>query len=152
APDPRGRNRGRGAQERGAMTAERVAILVLLSVNGLCLWLLEPRVSAPASPPDGKRRLGANLVLTVLLLALNVAFDRVAAMAGIGPRGDAPALPGASVLPGWTKVLAIVVVLDGLGYLAHLLLHKLAPAWRFHRVHHSDPRVDVTTAFRQHPF
>jgi sterol desaturase/sphingolipid hydroxylase (fatty acid hydroxylase superfamily) len=24
-------------------------------------------------------------------------------------------------------------------------------AWRFHRVHHSEEEVDVTTVFRQHP-
>ena len=30
-------------------------------------------------------------------------------------------------------------------------MHKLPALWRFHRVHHSDPLVDVTTTIRQHP-
>ena len=29
--------------------------------------------------------------------------------------------------------------------------HYSSIGWRFHRVHHSDEAVDVTTAFRQHP-
>ncbi|HKG59332.1 MAG TPA: sterol desaturase family protein, partial [Pyrinomonadaceae bacterium] len=32
-----------------------------------------------------------------------------------------------------------------------LLLHKSWLGWQFHRVHHSEKSVDVTTAFRQHP-
>jgi sterol desaturase/sphingolipid hydroxylase (fatty acid hydroxylase superfamily) len=43
------------------------------------------------------------------------------------------------------------VGLDFSAYIAHLLLHKLPLGWRFHRVHHSELEVDVTTAFRQHP-
>src|SRR4029453_19273455 len=31
------------------------------------------------------------------------------------------------------------------------LLHKSWLGWQFHRVHHSENAVDVTTAFRQHP-
>jgi sterol desaturase/sphingolipid hydroxylase (fatty acid hydroxylase superfamily) len=30
-------------------------------------------------------------------------------------------------------------------------LHKSWVGWQFHRVHHSENAVDVTTAFRQHP-
>ena len=43
------------------------------------------------------------------------------------------------------------MALDFSAYVAHVLLHKVPFAWRFHRVHHSDEAVDVTTAFRQHP-
>jgi sterol desaturase/sphingolipid hydroxylase (fatty acid hydroxylase superfamily) len=30
-------------------------------------------------------------------------------------------------------------------------MHRVPGLWRFHRVHHSDPTVDVTTTIRQHP-
>lgn len=33
----------------------------------------------------------------------------------------------------------------------HYLTHKIDFLWRLHRVHHTDPDVDVTTAFRFHP-
>jgi sterol desaturase/sphingolipid hydroxylase (fatty acid hydroxylase superfamily) len=30
-------------------------------------------------------------------------------------------------------------------------MHRVPLLWRYHRVHHSDPMVDVTTTIRQHP-
>ncbi len=52
--------------------------------------------------------------------------------------------------PGW-NFIAGVLVLDFSAYAVHVLMHKVPWFWRFHRVHHSDLEVDVTTAFRQHP-
>ena len=54
----------------------------------------------------------------------------------------------------WGAQLIIgVIFLDFAGaYLPHVTFHKTAWLWRFHSVHHSDTMVDVTTAFRQHPF
>ena len=49
------------------------------------------------------------------------------------------------------KLIVGVVALDFFAYLAHVLLHKSWVGWQFHRVHHSEKAVDVTTAFRQHP-
>jgi sterol desaturase/sphingolipid hydroxylase (fatty acid hydroxylase superfamily) len=133
------------------MSVEKVAILLMMSLNGLGLWLLEKRLphsSAPAS--DRRRHLRTNLALTGLLVALNFGLDRAAAAAGARP-GSGSGLLSTSGLPSWVSLLVAVVILDGLAYLAHVLMHKLSPAWRFHRVHHSDVHIDVTTAFRQHP-
>ena len=44
-----------------------------------------------------------------------------------------------------------MLVLDFSFYVAHVVMHKIVPLWRVHRVHHSDPAVDVTTTIRQHP-
>jgi sterol desaturase/sphingolipid hydroxylase (fatty acid hydroxylase superfamily) len=44
-----------------------------------------------------------------------------------------------------------VMALDLFTYVAHVLMHKSWLGWQFHRVHHSDKEVNVTTAFRQHP-
>ena len=49
------------------------------------------------------------------------------------------------------KLIVGVAALDFFAYLAHVLLHKSWVGWQFHRVHHSEKAVDVTTAFRQHP-
>jgi len=35
-------------------------------------------------------------------------------------------------------------------YIWHRLNHEIAFLWRFHRMHHSDPAMDVTTALRFH--
>jgi len=48
-------------------------------------------------------------------------------------------------------VVIVVLALDFSFYVAHVAMHKIPAFWRFHRVHHSDPAVDVTTTIRQHP-
>lgn len=127
-------------------------LLAVMVVNGLCLYLLEALAGhESAKPAERRRHAGPNLLLTAMLLGLNGALDRLLA-AGPGPGAADAGLLARAGLPGWARMLAVVVALDGLAYAAHVLLHALPPAWRFHRVHHCDPHVDVTTAFRQHPF
>jgi sterol desaturase/sphingolipid hydroxylase (fatty acid hydroxylase superfamily) len=43
------------------------------------------------------------------------------------------------------------VALDFAFYAVHVAMHRVPVLWRFHRVHHADPAVDVTTTIRQHP-
>ena len=54
-------------------------------------------------------------------------------------------------LPPLVEIGAVVLVLDFAWYLTHVSMHKSALLWRFHAMHHSDPAVDVTTTYRQHP-
>ncbi|MGB6268889.1 MAG: sterol desaturase family protein [Olleya sp.] len=55
-------------------------------------------------------------------------------------------------IPLWLKVILGVVLLDFFGaYLAHYVEHKVKPLWMVHLVHHSDHKVDTTTANRHHP-
>lgn len=53
-------------------------------------------------------------------------------------------------LPGWGHVLGAIVLLDGWMYLWHRLNHAIPILWRFHRVHHADRQMDVSTAHRFH--
>ncbi len=55
------------------------------------------------------------------------------------------------VLPTSLKVILAVVVLDMLIYWQHVASHRFAVLWRFHRVHHADRDIDVTTGARFHP-
>jgi sterol desaturase/sphingolipid hydroxylase (fatty acid hydroxylase superfamily) len=54
---------------------------------------------------------------------------------------------GLSGAAGW---IGAILLLDGWLYLWHRANHRLAWLWRFHRMHHSDPRMDATTATRFH--
>ncbi len=55
-------------------------------------------------------------------------------------------------MPLWAYILLGVLFLDFFGaYLAHLVEHKVKPLWMVHLVHHSDHKVDTTTANRHHP-
>jgi sterol desaturase/sphingolipid hydroxylase (fatty acid hydroxylase superfamily) len=53
-------------------------------------------------------------------------------------------------LSGAGLYLAAFVVLDVWMYWWHRLNHLVPFLWRFHRMHHSDPEMDVTTATRFH--
>jgi len=54
-------------------------------------------------------------------------------------------------LTGPWEILTSLVVLDMLDYWWHRWNHRVSLLWRFHKVHHVDTHVDVTTAMRFHP-
>jgi len=55
-------------------------------------------------------------------------------------------------MPLWLYALLGVLLLDFFGaYLAHFVEHKVKPLWMIHLVHHTDHKVDTTTANRHHP-
>ena len=55
-------------------------------------------------------------------------------------------------MPLWLYVVLGVLLLDFIGgYLAHYVEHKVNPLWMIHLVHHTDHKVDTTTANRHHP-
>ncbi|MEN8721020.1 MAG: sterol desaturase family protein [Oceanococcaceae bacterium] len=54
-------------------------------------------------------------------------------------------------LTGWTEIIVSIVVLDLFDYFWHRANHRVRFLWRFHKAHHSDPEMDITTALRFHP-
>lgn len=121
-----------------------LAVMFLLSVIETLLPLVR-------KPELGRRHRIPNLALVVLTLALNFAFNAGAVLvtAWLGVHGFG--LLAGATLPPLAMVLLGILVLDASTYACHRLLHRLPPLWSAHRVHHSDPLVDVTTTFRQHP-
>jgi sterol desaturase/sphingolipid hydroxylase (fatty acid hydroxylase superfamily) len=83
---------------------------------------------------------GTNVGLNIALVLVLAHLDRV----GFG------ILPWTG-LPPWVANVLAFIALDLSFYVAHLAMHKVPLFWRVHRVHHSDPAVDVTTTIRQHP-
>ncbi|HEX9000953.1 MAG TPA: sterol desaturase family protein [Blastocatellia bacterium] len=53
-------------------------------------------------------------------------------------------------LPPIAATAVAILLFDGWMYLWHRANHELGFLWRFHRVHHSDPEMDATTATRFH--
>jgi sterol desaturase/sphingolipid hydroxylase (fatty acid hydroxylase superfamily) len=95
--------------------------------------------------------LGPNLTLTGITFGLNAVLNVAMATVLVWQAGRGVGLLhgyGASPL---VATLVVVLVLDFATYLAHVSMHMVPVLWRFHRVHHSDPAVDVTTSVRQHP-
>ena len=54
------------------------------------------------------------------------------------------------ILPWWARLAGAFLLFDAWMYWWHRLNHRVPFFWRFHRTHHSDPRMDVTTANRFH--
>jgi len=54
-------------------------------------------------------------------------------------------------LPLWLEVLIGFIVLDLLIYFQHVMSHRIPMLWQFHKVHHADRDIDVTTGIRFHP-
>ena len=55
-------------------------------------------------------------------------------------------------LPYWAVLALSLLALDLVGYAMHVANHVFPPFWRYHRVHHADRDVDVSTGLRFHPF
>jgi sterol desaturase/sphingolipid hydroxylase (fatty acid hydroxylase superfamily) len=132
-------------------------VLIRLSAFIACFTLL---VFAERLAPRRHRaialreRWGGNLGLvvvdTVLLRTVPPMITAVGVAALAHARGWG--VLGALVsLPTWLDVVLSVVVLDLALYLQHRLFHAVPALWRLHRVHHTDPELDVTTGVRFHP-
>jgi sterol desaturase/sphingolipid hydroxylase (fatty acid hydroxylase superfamily) len=55
-------------------------------------------------------------------------------------------------LPWWAQFALAIALSDAAIYWAHRFSHSNALLWRFHRVHHTAPRLDWIAAHREHPF
>ncbi|MCY4206988.1 MAG: sterol desaturase family protein [Roseovarius sp.] len=82
------------------------------------------------------------LALALPLLATGAALDAGQNGWGIMNKWDVPL---------WIGIPVTVLLFDFAVWAQHLLTHKIPILWRFHRVHHADRDIDVTTAIRFHP-
>jgi sterol desaturase/sphingolipid hydroxylase (fatty acid hydroxylase superfamily) len=131
--------------------SEQTRLLALVLGCGV-LWSLESVVPLYVYEKNRLRRALPNITLTVLLVLTNLmlSFATVGISNFVVNRklGLLFLLP---TLPTWLTALLGIMALDFFTYVAHVALHKSWLGWQFHRVHHSDYEVNVTTAFRQHP-
>lgn len=128
------------------------AIKPYLYWAGVIIYLLceqafayrEPTVSRP-------RRWLANLPLSLLNGTIyHLLFTSSIVGLALAVQEKKLGLLNAVELPEWLAIVAGVLILDFFIYIWHLLTHELPFLWRFHRVHHSDLNMDVTTANRFH--
>lgn len=54
-------------------------------------------------------------------------------------------------LGGWVEVVASLIAIDLFDYVWHRANHQVPFLWRFHKAHHHDNEMDVSTALRFHP-
>jgi sterol desaturase/sphingolipid hydroxylase (fatty acid hydroxylase superfamily) len=112
------------------------------------LWTCEAFAAARRSGVARHRR--ANLALTVVNFALAGAISTALVAASTWVSAHRWGLAGLDA-PAWIAIVLGVLALDLTEYGRHRLSHHLPWLWRLHRVHHTDPQVDVTTSLRGHP-
>jgi sterol desaturase/sphingolipid hydroxylase (fatty acid hydroxylase superfamily) len=126
------------------------AALFVVFAAAEALWPRRHRVAARL------RRWSTNLAITMLgigvvrLLAI-AAVPLVATAAARWAGEHDVGLLALLDLPVWAEWVIALAVLDAAIWLQHLLSHHIAILWRFHRVHHTDRDLDVTSGLRFHP-
>ncbi|MCI0663544.1 MAG: sterol desaturase family protein [Acidobacteria bacterium] len=124
----------------------------LVTASGLILLIaLESWLPAAVNRRRRLRHVARNLTLWLLnaLVVALVAAPLIASVAGWTEESRFGVLNLLNLPPAIATLMAILVF-DGLLYLMHRANHEIGFLWRFHRVHHSDPEMDATTALRFH--
>lgn len=98
------------------------------------------------------RRWPSNLGLIALdSLALRLIFPLSAAGVALLAEAQGWGLFHWLGVTNWLAFIAGLLLLDLVIYAQHVVFHHVPLLWRFHRVHHADTVLDVTTGLRFHP-
>lgn len=127
----------------------QVLSYVTTITGGLLLWFLEGAVPFFSGRKSRGKHAAVNLstagVNLLILLPTGVVMALVLEQSKtvwLGAR--------ALELPIFLETILIILLIDLWMYIWHRLNHEVDFLWRFHSVHHSDPSLDVTTAWRFH--
>ncbi len=88
---------------------------------------------------------------SITLRVLAFALPLLAVGAAVDAQANGWGLMNKLGLSLWISVPLTILIFDFAIWLQHLITHKVPFLWRFHRVHHADLDIDVTTAIRFHP-
>ncbi len=91
------------------------------------------------------------IIDTATLRLLSLVLPLLAVGAALDAQAQGWGLMNVLDLPLWLAVVVSVLAFDLAIWAQHLITHKIPLLWRFHRVHHADRDIDVTTAIRFHP-
>ena len=96
-------------------------------------------------------RLAVNLAIAALAFIAAVGLVQPAAHWALRWSAQEPfGLINLAVLPPWAGFALSFLLMDLAYYYWHFANHRIPFFWRFHNVHHIDPDLDVSTAFRFH--
>ena len=127
-----------------------IQFLVLMPLFFALEWFF------PAVPEQ--RGLSPNVAFDALYMSIHL--PTIVAVAAIlsGPitrfldeHAGALVLEGTDGWPLWLMGLIGLAISDFGAWFSHLLKHKIPVFWRFHMIHHSQPRMSLFTANRTHP-
>jgi sterol desaturase/sphingolipid hydroxylase (fatty acid hydroxylase superfamily) len=125
--------------------------MVALGVFALLLFLLERYFPLRKSTRSLLGRLIVNVAISALTFVAAVALVQPAVRWALRWSVERSfGLVHLTVLPAWAEFALSFLLMDLAFYYWHLANHRVPFLWRFHNVHHIDPDLDVSTAFRFH--
>lgn len=112
---------------------------------------LVPPLEARFGPAGPRRPRRANFALVPIVIVvaglLSIMESTSLRFGGEQDRGLIPFLG----LDGPAALVVAILGLDFAAYVGHRLRHRVGLLWAFHRTHHTDTDIDITTTLRQHP-
>lgn len=125
----------------------------LILVGGIMFfWILEGIIPITKFSYKKFKHAGPNLFFTLTTIIINFAFAFLIVKTSDWVTSASFGAIHLFTIPIWAKLIIGLLVLDLIGaYTIHWVEHKVPFMWKFHVIHHSDEKVDTTTALRHHP-
>jgi sterol desaturase/sphingolipid hydroxylase (fatty acid hydroxylase superfamily) len=129
----------------------RLQITLGIAALAAALFILERRVALRRSRRPLIGRLCVNAAISALAFAVAALLVRPVSMAVLGWASDRPfGIVHVAAMPVPMQFALSFLLMDLTFYWWHVANHRVPFLWRFHNVHHIDPDLDVSTAFRFH--
>jgi sterol desaturase/sphingolipid hydroxylase (fatty acid hydroxylase superfamily) len=125
--------------------------MLLILVAMAAIAGVETLVPLHARGRWNRTHLAPNLTLTGVTFATSALFGAALGVALLALEQRGLGLLNAVPLGAIASTALVLLLLDLATWAGHVALHASPTLWRVHRVHHSDPALDVTTTIRQHP-
>jgi sterol desaturase/sphingolipid hydroxylase (fatty acid hydroxylase superfamily) len=130
---------------------DQAAFAIALVLVVVLLFLVERFAALRRSSRPLLGRLLVNIGMSVLAFAVAMVLVRPAALAVLQWGADRPVgLIHIVAMPATAQFALSFLLMDLTFYWWHVANHRIPFLWRFHNVHHIDPDLDVSTAFRFH--
>lgn len=102
-------------------------------------------------PANRKRHYRRNITISIITFLLNALLGTLVVLVVELTAKYHLGLLNQFSLPVGVKIVLGILLFDFGSYLTHNLQHKFSFLWRFHRVHHSDSHLNVSSSLRFHP-
>jgi sterol desaturase/sphingolipid hydroxylase (fatty acid hydroxylase superfamily) len=128
------------------------ALRMLLFWGGIILFYVFERLYPyrPVTVSKSKRWIN-NISLTIFnSILMHLIFSAAIVSTALYVEKNRTGILNITEMPESIEIAVTLIFMDFMLYIWHLLNHEMPLLWRFHRVHHSDLNMDVSTATRFH--
>jgi sterol desaturase/sphingolipid hydroxylase (fatty acid hydroxylase superfamily) len=131
--------------------SDQITFAIALAVFVGLLFVIEPFASLRRRSRPLLGRLLVNASLSALAFAVAIVWVRPVALTVLGwAQGKPFGLVHIVPMSATAQFVVSFLLMDLTFYWWHVANHRVPFLWRFHNVHHIDPDLDVSTAFRFH--